>query len=199
LISLLASRLNRGMRVGLPIGIAIGISSFRYSRSTVWGTAVGMTAAILAATSQALMDERSERRLQAKGINLKDPPVRPLLQIECTASPERVIQLCKEAMQSGSFRIAKLDAEDPLQLRVVTKTSFYSWRERITVTASEVGQSGCTLAISSVPWLPTTRADAGVNYTNVFLLSKYVKDHLGQSSIVRESLVDQDTQQPVKL
>jgi hypothetical protein len=186
---------RRGFRLGLPIGIAIGASSFTYSHSFGWSTTVGIAAAALGTVLQAVMEERTERRLQTRGITLKDAPVRPKVLMQCIALPHDVMRLCRDGLHGTGLRIKSVSVDEPLRIVVITRASFYSFRERITFEAREIAPASCELEISSVPWLATTRVDGGVNYTNVFLLSKYVKEHLGAGKIVRETLADLDTQQ----
>jgi hypothetical protein len=164
--------LKRGFRLGLPIGIAIGASSFTYSRSVLWSATVGTVAAALGTLCQACLEERAERRLQARGITLRDVPVRPMLLMQCLSSPHDVLQVCKEGLQNTGLRIKSVEIDDPLKLVVTTRASFYSFRERITIEVRAFTPVSCELEMSSVPWLSTTRVDGAVNYSNLFLLSK---------------------------
>src|SRR5262249_41089791 len=131
-------------------------------------------------------------RLQGRGIALVDVPVRPKVMMECMSSAESTMQVCRDGLQNIGLRIKRVDVDDPLRLVVITRASFYSFRERIIVEVRALGPGSCELEISSRPWMQTVRVDGGVNYTNVFLLSKYVKEHLGEGRIVRETLADLD-------
>jgi hypothetical protein len=153
-----------------------------------------MTAAALGTLYQAYLEERAERRLRQKGITITEVPVRPKAVVECTSPPQDVMHACKDGVQSTGLRIKNVEVDDPLRMVLVTRASFYSFRERITIEVGATGPGGSELAISSVPWLPTTRVDGGVNYSNVFLLSEYVKARLGVNRIVRERLIDLDNQ-----
>jgi hypothetical protein len=191
-MSITLYHLKRGARLGLPIGVAIGVSSFTHSHSLAWGISVGTGAAALGTVCQAFLEGRIERRLQQKGIMLRDAPVRPKLVLECMTSSIRVMELCREGLRNVDIRISRLSTDGPNRVVAITKSSFYSWGERITIATEPLVSGACELQISSVPWLATTQLDGGVNYTNVFLLSKYIKENLGEHDVVRETLMDTD-------
>jgi hypothetical protein len=168
----------------------VGLSSFRYTGSIVWATATGTVLTSLGAVLQGVLEVHAERRRALKGITLTDVPVRPKLVLEMRAAPERLIALCREAWGRPEFRIKHVEIDEPLRLVARTKLSFYSFSERITVQA-EAGERGlAVLQISSVPWLTTTQVDGGVNYTNLFMLSRYVKERVPTDAVASETLSD---------
>jgi hypothetical protein len=121
------------------------MSSFIYRRSVIWSMTVGLVAAVLGTIYQAFLDERVERRLQAKGIMIRDAPVRPRLLMECVTSPHRAMELCKDGLQNADLRIKSVNVNDPLHVVATTRASFYSFRERITAQARSLGPNSCEL------------------------------------------------------
>ena len=184
--------LTRGLKLGIPIGISVGYSSFRFRHSVGWALAVGVAAAALGATLQTFFEERSRRHLLRRDISVKDAPVKPTLVLACRASPSQVLQFAEQALGATGRRIRTTSFDDPSEVGVITKASFYSFRERIRIRVRALAADYCELEIRSVPWIDTTTVDYGVNYSNVYLLSRYIKERLGDGAVIRETWDDLD-------
>jgi hypothetical protein len=177
------------MRLGLPIGVAVGLSSFSYSHSIVRGTVTGLGLAIIGTVIQGTIEGRAERLRLSQGIRLNDVPVRPKVVLELVATPTRIIEYCREGLRTG-IHIKHIEIDEPLRIVAVTKASFSSFGERMTIEVKAICVEICSLEISSVPRLSTTTSDLGKNYTNVFLLAKFVKDQLGTNAVHGEKLIN---------
>jgi hypothetical protein len=178
------------MRLGLPVGIAVGISSFGYSHSIVHGIATGIVIALIGTVVQGIIEAKAERRRQSKGITLKDAPVQAMLVLELAALPTPVMELCRQGLHNIGLRLKRTEIDEPLRIVALTRASFNSFGEKITVVARGIRDHDCSLRISSVPSLITTTSDLGTNYTNVFLLSRFIKEQLGKDALIEETLID---------
>lgn len=184
--------LIRGTRLGVPVALALGMSSYRYTHSAAHAAITALVIGSLVTVIQAFIEGRTERRLQAKGILLTDVPIRPLMRLTLAVAPEQAVESYRAALSESQLRIKKVEIDEPLRLVVATKMSFWSNGERVACDASFAPQGGSILQISSIPLWSTTRTDSGVNYTNVFTLSSAIKASLGAAALVREELIDLD-------
>jgi hypothetical protein len=182
--------LIRGTRLGIPVGLAVGLSSYHYTGSVIRAALTALVVTAIGAVCQGFIEQRTERRLRAKGITLTDVPVRPMLRLEFDESPERAIEFCRDALRASQLRVKQTEVDEPCKLVITTRISFHSFGERITLEARPGLKEGCVLQMSSTPLLTTTKIDSGVNYTNLFLLSKYIRASLGADVSVREELID---------
>jgi hypothetical protein len=178
------------MRVGVPTGIAVGISSFSYTNSITRGVLTGAAVALIGTVIQGAFESAAERRRQSEGALLVDAPVRPRLLLDLKCEVAKAFSVCRDALESGEIKVKRIDF-DGLHMSALTKWSFYSCGARITAAAKPRADGGSRLEVSSVPRLPTVRTDLGVNYSNVFLISKFVKDRLGDD-VIAERYVDMD-------
>lgn len=163
----------------------------RQTGSSLRAVLTGVVTATLGTFFQGLLEARGERRRLREGITLLNPPVRPKLVLRIRDVPDHVVQLCREALQRD-FRIKRVKVDEPLQLKVSTRMSFWDGAQHIAIQGRDSGGGAAVLEISSVPWLGTGTVDGGVNYANVFLISKYVKAHVGAEAVIEENLIDLD-------
>src|SRR5205823_1478975 len=119
-----------------------------------------------------------------------NPPVRAKFVLEFMTAPPVVMHVCRDGLREAGLRIKHVEIDESLRIVATTRASFTSFGERISAEARSGGQSGCLLEISSVPRLFTAMVDFGVNYTNVFLLAKFIRDHLNNDLLVSERLID---------
>jgi hypothetical protein len=150
----------------------------------------GAAVALIGTVIQGAFESAAERRRQSEGALLVDATVRPLLLLDLKCEVAKAFNVCRDALRSGQFKVKRIDS-DGLHVSALTKWSFHSFGERITAEAKPRADGGCRLEVSSVPRLPTTRTDLGVNYSNVFLISKFVKDRLSDD-VIAERYVDMD-------
>jgi hypothetical protein len=150
----------------------------------------GAAVALIGTVIQGAFESAAERRRQSEGALLVDATVRPLLLLDLKCEVAKAFNVCSDALRSGEIKVKRIDSNG-LHMSALTKWSFYSFGERITAEAKPRADGGCRLEVSSVPRLPTTRTDLGVNYSNVFLISKFVKDRLSDD-VIAERYVDMD-------
>jgi hypothetical protein len=113
-----------------------------------------------------------------------------MLRVELEALPERAIELCRDALRASQIRVKRTEIDEPRRLVITTRVSFRSFGEKIILEARLAPKNGCVLQMSSAPLLTTTKIDSGVNYENLFLLSKSIRASLGAGVWVREELID---------
>lgn len=183
-------RLGKASRFGVPIGVAVGISSFSYTHSIVRASITGCVVALIGTLIQARFEQKAFERRRSKGIVLTNAPVRPKIILELASTPSQAMTAYRSGLTQVGLRIKRVEVDESLRIVVVTRASFNSFGERITAQAAAIAETRCSLELSSVPRLFTARVDLGVNYTNVFLLSKFIRDNLGAAVILNERLVD---------
>ena len=64
--------------------------------------------------------------------------------------------------------------------------------QKVTLELKTNAHEPCQLEVSSVPRFASVVADMGANYTNVYLLTQFVKDRIGVNAVAKETLVDLD-------
>jgi hypothetical protein len=85
--------------------------------------------------------------------------------VALSLSCEETIRLVDWAARSWRWKVRRVDAGGP-KITAVTRMSWHSWGERVTVTARPTG-AGCGVKVSSRPLLPLTLVDYGRNFSNV--------------------------------
>jgi hypothetical protein len=184
--------LKRGMPVGVSIGIGLGISSLNYTHSVRHAVATALVTGSVAACVLGTIQAKAEQERRSKGITVKDIPLRPKLILQLTTVPRAAITLCRQVLQASDIKVKALKVDEALRIVAVTRGSFNSWGERITVEAK--ASDGCLLEISSVPRYPLTAMDTGINYMNVLTLAKGIKERIG-ADVANETWIDLDDPQ----
>jgi hypothetical protein len=141
---------------------------------------VGTAVAALGTVSQGFSEGRIERRLQRKGI----------MHSKCACAAESAVGVhdlvdprdgaLPQGIETVDIRISSGHHEE---LFLLLGRAYYG-RD------GDADVRRLRAADSQRPWLATTELDGGVNYTNVFLLSRYIKENLGEQNVVRETLMD---------
>jgi hypothetical protein len=149
-----------------------------------------MFVAVASALWQGYSEQRAENARRARKIELDGVPVRARLVLTLDTSAESAMRLCRDFLQR-EMKVRRVAIDQPLRVAVVTGPPFFGG-DQLTVESKAVSASRCSLEISSVPRLPTVQMDRGDNYTNVFLLGKYLKEHLAPNEFIDEKLIDLD-------
>jgi hypothetical protein len=129
----------------------------------------------------------------AQGIRFADVPVRAKAVLEFEAEPAAVMGWCRDVLAEPSLRVKRIEASEQLRLVAVTKASFFSFSERITIDCTSRSGGICSLTVVSVPRVTTTTVDGGTNFTNVVSIARFVRGRCGDGKIVSEKYFDDTT------
>jgi hypothetical protein len=183
-------QLKKGLLVGLPVGIASAISSFSYTGSGPRAILTGALIGALGTFLLGVLEARSEKRRTRLGMPSGDVPVRPKLVMQLGVDLMQAMALFREALERSGLRIKRIEVNEDRRIVALTRLSSRSFFERISIEGNPAGGGACVVEVSSVPGLSFNDSDGGVNYTNVFVLSKFVKERLKSEAIRSETLID---------
>lgn len=175
--------------VGLGVGPSVPLLLLgNYPAALMALLLVGPFVALMASH----LSNRSDAALRDEGIEPGDYPLRPVLTLEISVPAASTWEAAKAAIQNVFGMESKPKADEValiINARRPTSMRAFATLVEVHVTPTDIGAD---VRISSRPGISTTTSDAGQNYRNVALIERSLKQLLGESRIVRRSLVDAD-------